>query len=390
MKQRTADRMEGIEEYFLAKTIRRMEGKSAGDEIINLAVGNPDLTPPKEVIKELTMSVKGKNSHGYQPSAGNEKFRKAAAAWYKKSFGVSLDCEKEVISLIGSKEGIFHLSLAFLNKGDKVIAPDPGYPIYSYCASLIQAETVHYNLTSKNKWQIDMDELKEKCSGRVKIIWLNSPHMPTGSILKKKTFESVVQFARRRNILVVHDNPYSFILNENKPLSILSVKNGKETAVELCSLSKTYNMPGFRVAIAAGNREALDAIIRTKSIVDSGSYMPIQMGAVKALSLNAGWHKKLNGVYSARKKEVLKLAGLLNCSVEGSESGMFVWAKLPGNTDDKEFFEKLLNETNVLVTPGSIYGKNGKGYIRISLCQPVEKIKCVQERIKNIKGRIQC
>lgn len=389
MKLVTAERMSGIEEYSLAKTIRQIEKESARGEIISLAVGDPDLRPPKEVIKALTLCAKEEKSHNYQPSVGSSIFRYEAAKWYKRVFGVSLE-QSEVISLIGSKEGIFHLSLALLNEGDKVMVPDPGYPIYRCCASLLRAGIVTYNLTSANDWQIDISELEKKYTGKVKIIWLNSPHMPTGSILKKKSMEEVITFASDHKILVVHDNPYSFILNRNKPVSILSIKGAKENVVELCSLSKTFNMPGFRTAIAAGNKEALDAIIRTKSIVDSGSYLPVQMGAAKALALGKNWYKEQNSIYSKRKVEALKLVKLLNCTVEGSCAGMFLWAKLPGKADDNKFTKCLFDKTKILVTPGSVYGKNGKGYIRISLCLPVEKIKTAQERIIKQKAGLAC
>jgi aspartate/methionine/tyrosine aminotransferase len=389
MKIVTAERMRGIEEYSLAKAIRQVEKESAREEIISLAVGDPDLRPPKKVIEALTFNVKEEKSHNYQPSVGSSVFRNEAVKWYKRVFSVSLD-QSEVISLIGSKEGIFHLSLALLNKGDNVMVPDPGYPIYRCCASLLQAGVITYNLTAANEWQIDISELEKKYTGKVKIIWLNSPNMPTGSILKKKNMEEVINFASKNKILVVHDNPYSFILNKDKPFSVLSVKGARENAVELCSLSKTFNIPGFRTAIAAGNKEALEAIIKTKSIIDSGSYLPVQTGAARALTLGKRWYKEQNSIYSKRKEEVIKLAKLLNCTVEGSSAGMFLWARLPGKTDDKKFIKRLFDKTQILVTPGSLYGNNGKGYIRISLCLPDEKIKVAQERIKKQKAGSAC
>jgi len=381
MELKTAERLENMEEYFLANTIRKYGSASGNNDIINLAVGNPDLAPPKEVIKELTFSAKGKKSHYYQPSAGSEEFRIAAAQWYKRVFGVSLDYRNEVVSIIGSKEGIFHLSLAYLNKGDKIFAPDPGYPIYSHCASLMQSETIHYSLTAGNNWQVDIEELNKKYSPWIKILWLNSPHMPTGSVLTKRSLEQVIEFGLKNNILVVHDNPYSFILNKRKPASILSLKNAKKVAVELCSLSKSFNMPGFRIAIAAGNVNALNAIMKTKSIIDSGSYLPIQMGAVKAFSIDESWFASQNEIYRKRREEVIKLANMLNCTFQPEGSGMFLWGKLPAGVNDKNFVEKLFTQTKVLVTPGSIYGKKGKGYIRISFCQPVQKIKAAEQRI---------
>ncbi len=381
MELKTAERLNNIEEYFLAKTIRKFGLNPGTDDIINLAVGNPDLAPPKEVIKELSISAKGKKSHCYQPSAGSEEFRNAAACWYKKIFGVSLDYRNEVVSLIGSKEGIFHLSLAYLNKGDKILAPDPGYPIYSHCASLMQSETIHYNLTADNNWQINPEELNKKYSRRIKILWLNSPHMPTGSLLTRNSFELVIEFALKNNILVVHDNPYSFILNNKKPASILSVKNAKKAAVELCSLSKSFNIPGFRIAIAAGNVNALNAIIRTKSIIDSGSYLPLQAGAVKALSLDSKWFDAQNDIYRKRRDEVYNLVKSLKCSYRLNCPGMFLWAKLPQGMNDINFTEKLFEKTKILVTPGSIYGNRGKGHIRVSYCQPVDMIKVAVQRI---------
>jgi len=383
MKLKTADRLNCIEEYFLAKTLR----KGTGKDVINLAVGNPDIPPPPEVIKALMKSIEEKGSHLYQPSAGNEIYRRQAAQWYKKTFGVSLDYGKELISLIGSKEGIFHISLALLNKGDRVFAPDPGYPIYRHCAELTESKPIVYNLLESNGWQIDISELEEKCTGREKIIWLNSPHMPTGSLLTKRTLQNVVQFAKERNIIIVHDNPYSFILNREKPLSILSIKGAKDIAVELCSLSKTFNMPGFRLAAAAGNSALLEAVIKTKSIADSGSFLPLQMAAVKAFSLGNSWHKKLNVIYGKRQSEAVKLARLLACAVSENSSGMFIWAKLPGKQDDIEFCNELFNSAKILFTPGSIYGKNGKGHVRISLCAPVEKIKQAQELIIKQRGK---
>ncbi len=384
-----ADRMNGVEEYFLAKALRGGGYAVKGRELINFGVGNPDLLPPEEVVNEIAASSKEAESHKYQPSTGSILFRRKAVEWYNKNFGVELDYESELISLLGVKDGIFHISLAYLNKGDKVFVPDPGYPVYSHTASLMQAVPVQYNLNSAGRWQVNIKELEEKTAGRVKIIWLNSPNMPTGSILEEKTFKAVINFARRNNILIVHDNPYSFILNGSKPFSILSIKGAKETAVELISLSKTYNMQGFRIAIAAGNAGVLDAIGRTKSITDSGGYLPIQHSAVKALAMKKGWVKKLNGIYAERKKEVEIMARMLGCETGTNNAGMFVWAKLPGNGNDVEFYADLLKRAGILVTPGSVYGKNGKGHIRISLCQPVEKIKIAQERINNlIKGKV--
>lgn len=379
-----AGRLDGLEEYFLAKTMRKINGREKGD-IINLAVGNPDLEPPRAVINGLTKAAVKKFSNGYQPSIGSETFRIKAVEWYSNKLGVKLDYKKEVISLIGSKEGIFHISLAMLNPGDKILAPDPGYPVYGLCAKLLGAKTVKYNLNKGNDWQIDIEELKSKCKGKVKILWLNSPHMPTGSRLTNKNLQAVIKFAKAENILVVHDNPYSFILNKQKPASILSLPGAMENVIEFCSLSKTFNIPGFRIAIAAGNEDVLNAIAKTKSIIDSGSYLPLQMGAVNAFSLGNEWFAKLNKIYAKRKELIIEMASVLGCSVEKNSSGLFVWGKLPCGIDDMKFTEKLLSEQKILVTPGSVYGRNGKGYIRISLCQPEEKIKSAISRIKNIE-----
>jgi len=389
MKLKFAERIEGLEEYFLAGAIKRMGNGKGSEQVISFAVGSPDLQPPHQVIRELTKGARAKHTNGYQPSIGTKLFRAKAADWYNEKFGVKLNKGSEVISLIGSKEGIFHISLAMLNKGDKILAPDPGYPIYSHCAKLLGAETISYNLLKENGWKIDINELRKKCRGNVKILWLNSPHMPTGTELTKKNIAEVIEYAKEKNILVVHDNPYNFILNKKKPFSILSIKGAKENVVEFCSLSKSFNIPGFRIAIAAGNSEAINAISRTKSIIDSGSYLPLQLGAVKAFELKDDWFDSLNSVYESRKKALLKLVASLGCRTEEKSSGLFVWAKLPAGTDDMEYTEKLFAANKILVTPGSVYGSNGKGYLRFSLCQPVEKIKMANERIvKNKMGAI--
>lgn len=383
----TAERFEGIEEYSLSRLIRNAEMNSSG--IINLAVGNPDLNPPAEVIRELQDAASRKGAHSYQPTGGGDYFKKAAVEWYKKIFGVNLNPAAEIISLIGSKEGIFHISLTMLNGGNKVFVPDPGYPIYSISAKIVGAEAIAYSLNRRNNWQIDFAELKENYTGNEKIIWINTPHMPTGTGLSIETLKKLIRFAMERNILIVNDNPYSMILNRKKPFSILSLEGASGCCVELCSLSKSFNIPGFRIALAAGNQKVISALIKSKSITDSGSYLPLHSAAVKAFELNSSWFTKLNEEYSRRKAEALKLALLLGTAAEENSSGMFLWCRLPEGAGDKSFCDNLLKLAGILLTPGSIYGNNGKGYVRISLCRPFNEINEAIERIKNInKGEL--
>lgn len=388
MEIMTSERLEGIEEYSLAKIIREAEVNSS--EIINLAVGNPDLSPPAEVIRELKEAASRKGSHSYQPSGGGEHFRKAAAGWYRKIYGVNLNPSKEIISLIGSKEGIFHISLAMLNSDDRVFVPDPGYPIYSISAKIMGAEAVPYNISSDNNWQIDFTELEEKFTGREKIIWINTPHMPTGTRLTADTLKRLIRFAEEKNILIVNDNPYSMILNSEKPMSILSLEGGAGCSVELCSLSKSFNIPGFRVALAAGNQKIISALVKSKSITDSGTYLPLHSAAVKAFELNDSWFNVLNEEYKSRKIEAHKMAGLLGCNTGTNTSGMFLWCRLPIGADDKTFCSRLFQLSGILLTPGSIYGENGNGYVRISLCRPAADIQQAINRIEKINKRELC
>jgi len=379
-----AQRLNSTEEYYFATKLREIAKRRAeGENIINLGIGSPDLIPATESLEELAAQSKKHDAHGYQSYTGIPQLRQAFATWYEQYFEVSLNHESEILPLMGSKEGIMHISLAFLNPGDKVLVPDPGYPAYNAVANIVGAEVIKYNLTEENKWLPDFEELESLASDGIKILWLNYPHMPTGTKATKVMFEQLISFARKHKILVVNDNPYSFILNE-EPLSILAVPGAKNLAIELNSLSKSHNMAGWRIGCVAGDAEYLKCILTIKSNMDSGMFKPLQMAAVKALGKDAGWYKSINAEYAKRQLLAMEIFDKFKVKYDKAQTGMFVWGKIPPTFENSyAFSDHFLDSKSVFFTPGAIFGKNGEQYVRISLCSKQEVFKEVISRLEN-------
>ena len=377
-----AKRLHTVEEYYFSKKLREVAQLMAqGKPVINMGIGSPDMAPAPEVLEALSRSLTDSKAHQYQSYQGLPELRQAIAAFYKEYFAVGLNFNSEVLPLMGSKEGILHISMAFLNEGDEVLIPNPGYPTYTSVTNLVQATPVYYDLVEDNNWLPDIHALEARDLSKVKIMWLGYPHMPTGAKANKQLFIDLVAFAKRNNILLVNDNPYSFVLNEDQ-LSILSIEGAKETALELNSLSKTFNMAGWRVGMMLGNEENINAVLKVKSNMDSGMFYGIQKGAISALQSSPEWYKNLNRIYKRRRDLIFKLADKLNCSYDKNAVGMFVWAKLPeGINSSEKFIDDILNEKSIFITPGTIFGSNGEGYIRFSLCVSEDKIK---EAIKRL------
>ena len=342
--------------------------------------------PSQETVQTLSEQAFLEGNHGYQPYRGIPDLRKAMADWYQRTYGVTVDSTVQLLPLIGSKEGIFHISMAFLNPGDRVLTPNPGYLAYPAAARIVGAEPVFYDLTEKSNWLPNLDALQNNDLSRVKIMWINYPHMPTGAVANIAAFQQLVAFARRHHILICHDNPYSLILNPN-PLSIFNADGAFDCCLELNSLSKSHNMAGWRIGMAIGNRDYIDAILKVKSNLDSGMFLPLQKAAVSALQNSAEWHQQQNQQYSQRKKIVCKLLDSLNCSYQKETAGMFVWAKAPDHIDDVEvFLDELLYEAGIFIAPGKIFGSNGERFIRVSLCAPEERLQQAVERIRKWKS----
>ena len=376
-------RLNSVEEYYFSKKLREVSKMvQNGEPIINMGVGSPDLFPSKNVINEIKSSLSNPSAHKYQSYQGLPELREAISQFYKKYFCINLNPLNEVLPLMGSKEGIMHISLAFLNAGDEVLIPNPGYPTYSSVTKLVEASPVFYDLNSENNWFPNLSDIEKRDLSKVKIMWINYPHMPTGASADLSKFEELVKFAKRNNILLVNDNPYSFILNDNF-LSLLSVKNSKNYVLELNSLSKSFNMSGWRVGMLVGSSKNIEKVLKVKSNMDSGMFYGIQKGAISALNLDSSWFEDLNKIYSERRKLIWKLAEKLNCSFDKSPKGLFVWAKLPDNIKSSEkFIDKILNENKIFIAPGTIFGSNGEGYIRFSLCIDEYKIKEAINRIE--------
>ena len=369
-----AERISGINEYYFSSKLREVKTLiDSGKEIINLGIGSPDLMPPISAIENLKSGLSVKNAHKYQSYNGIDRIRLEISRFYKFHYGVDLNYKTDILPLIGSKEGIFHISMAFLSKNDKVLIPNPGYPAYSSITNLIGNSVVYYNLSEKNNWLPDLDELNKHDLSEVKLMWINYPHMPSGSLASISFLKKLVDFAASNNILLVNDNPYSFILNK-KPISIMNVEGAMEYCIELNSLSKSFNMAGWRIGFAVGNKEYISNILKVKSNIDSGMFLPLQLGAVSALSESKEWFKLLNKEYQKRRELVWILADKLNCKFSKNTAGMFVWAKISSTNNSKKFVDKLLNEKDIFVAPGVIFGSNGEGYIRISLCNTIENI----------------
>lgn len=376
-------RLNSVEEYYFSKKLREVSKMiQNGEPIINMGVGSPDLFPSKNVINEIKSSLTNPSAHKYQSYQGLPELREAISQFYKKYFCINLNPLNEVLPLMGSKEGIMHISLAFLNAGDEVLIPNPGYPTYSSVTKLVEASPVFYDLNSENNWFPNLSDIEKRDLSKVKIMWINYPHMPTGASADLSKFEELVKFAKRNNILLVNDNPYSFILNDNF-LSLLGVKNSKNYVLELNSLSKSFNMSGWRVGMLVGSSKNIEKVLKVKSNMDSGMFYGIQKGAISALNLDSSWFEDLNKIYSERRKLIWKLAEKLNCSFDKNSKGLFVWAKLPDNIKSSEkFIDKILNENKIFIAPGTIFGSNGEGYIRFSLCIDEYKIEEAINRIE--------
>ena len=383
---KTSKRLKGIGEYYFSQKLREIEElNKAGKNIINLGIGSPDRPPHPDVIKVLQEESAKPDMHAYQSYKGSPVLRKAMSDWYKKWYHVELDPDTEILPLIGSKEGIMHICMTYLDKGDEVLVPDPGYPTYTSAVKLAGAKCVEYKLREKNNYEPDLDKLQKKKLKKVKLMFVNYPQMPTGQLPTKELFERLVAFGKKNKILIVHDNPYSFILN-NEPLSLLSIYGAKDWVIELNSLSKSHNMAGWRVGMLCGAKERIEEVLRFKSNMDSGMFLPVQLAAAKALSLGKEWHEEVNKVYKARREKVFELLDLLGCTYSKEQAGLFVWARAPEiYKDGFTLSDEVLYKSNVFITPGGIFGGAGKKYVRVSLCSTEEKIQEAARRIKNVK-----
>ena len=382
-----ADRLGLVSEYYFSRKLKEVAQMNAeGKDIISLAIGSPDMPPSKQTIDTLCQVAQQPEAHGYQPTMGIAELRQAMAQFYKKWYGVEIDAQSEVQPLIGSKEGILHVTLAFVNPGEEVLVPNPGYPTYTSLSKILGAKVVNYNLKAENGWQPDFEELESMDLSGVKLLWSNYPNMPTGANARRETYEKLVDFAKRHNIVVVNDNPYSFILN-NHPISLLQVPGAKDCCIEFNSMSKSHNMPGWRVGLAASNSQFIQWILKVKSNIDSGTFRAIQLAAAKAYDNDEQWHHAAHiDTYSRRRVYAEKIMQAMNCEYEKTQVGMFLWGRIPDKYKDaEELTEKVLQEGKVFITPGFIFGTNGSRYVRISLCAKDEKLKEALERIENMK-----
>jgi aspartate/methionine/tyrosine aminotransferase len=377
-----AKRLNTVEEYYFSKKLREVNLLIAsGKPIINLGIGSPDLQPPKKVMNALIDCFSSPNANKYQSYQGLPELRNSISSFYKEHFSVNLSPSTEVLPLMGSKEGIMHISMAYLNEGDEVLIPNPGYPTYQSVTELVGAAPVFYELDETNNWLPDLKALEKLDLSKVKLMWVNYPHMPTGAQPTQFLFEDLVAFAKRNNILIINDNPYSFILNDN-PTSILSVEGSKDVCLELNSLSKTFNMAGWRVGMVLGSSEHISNILKVKSNMDSGMFYGIQKGAIEALKCSKMWFVTLNSVYKQRRDLVWQLAETLNCTYDKNATGLFVWAKLPAFIKSEEFIDLVLKDNHIFITPGTIFGSKGEGYIRFSLCATTEVIEEAIARVR--------
>ena len=376
-----SDRLKNLKEYYFSVKLREVNKLiKSGQNIINMAIGNPDISPHKNVKKALTDSLKFDKSHMYQSYQGIPELRSSISIYYERKYNVILEKNSEILPLMGSKEGIIHISLAFLNKGDRVLIPNPGYPTYLSATKMVEAKPVFYDLEENNKWYPNIEKLKSLNLKGIKIMWINYPNMPTGSNFDNKKLSEIVKFTKEQNIILINDNPYSLILNNN-PKSIFNVRNSFESCLELNSLSKSHNIPGWRVGMVIGSKDKIDKILKVKSNMDSGMFYGIQKGAVEALNLPDLWFNNLNKEYEKRKKLVLKFCDILDLKVQSGSVGMFVWAKILNNQNSYNYIDDLLTKHKIFITPGTIFGSVGEGYVRISLCVSIEKIKEAINRI---------
>ena len=384
-----ADRLANVSEYYFSRKLKEVAQMNAeGKDVISLGIGSPDMPPSEETINVLCEQAKRADVHGYQPTVGIPELRQAMADWYKRWYDVDLNPATEIQPLIGSKEGILHVTLAFVNPGDQVLVPNPGYPTYTSLNKILGSEIVNYNLREDNGWQPDFEELEKTDLSRVKLMWTNYPNMPTGANATMELYEKLVNFARRHNIVIVNDNPYSFILNDH-PQSILATEGAKECCIEFNSMSKSHNMPGWRVGLLATNAQFVQWILKIKSNIDSGTFRPLQLAAAQAYQNSMEWHEEANiHVYSRRRKLAEEIMQTLGCSFDTNQVGMFLWGRIPDSYNDvEELTEKVLHEARVFITPGFIFGSNGKRYIRISLCAKPETLKTAYSKISSILAK---
>ena len=382
-----AERLSLVSEYYFSRKLKEVAQMNAeGKDIISLAIGSPDMPPSKQTIQTLCEVASRPDTHGYQPTMGTPELRKAMADFYKRWYGVDLNPATEIQPLIGSKEGILHVTLAFVNPGEEVLVPNPGYPTYTSLSKILGAKVVNYDLMEDNGWQPDFEQLEKMDLSRVKLMWTNYPNMPTGGNARMETYERLVDFARKHNIVVVNDNPYSFILND-KPMSLLQVEGAKDCCIEFNSMSKSHNMPGWRVGMCATNPTFISWILKIKSNIDSGTFRGIQLAAAAALSNDEEWHHEANiETYSRRRKYAEQIMDALGCKYDPNQVGMFLWGRIPDSYSNcEELTERVLHEARVFITPGFIFGSKGERYIRISLCAKEEKIQAALERIERLK-----
>jgi len=385
MKQiQPANRLNQVSEYYFSRKLKEIADMNAkGKNVISLGVGSPDLPPSSATIETLSQKSHKPDAHGYQPYVGIPELREAFAAWYKKWYGVELNPVNEIQPLIGSKEGILHISMAFLNPGDEVLVPNPGYPTYSSVSNLVEAKIVTYDLDENNGWEPDFAALEKMDLSKVKLMWVNYPNMPTGANATIALYEKLVAFGKKHGIVICNDNPYSFILND-KPISILSVEGAKDICIELNSMSKSHNMPGWRIGMLASNAQFVQWVLKVKSNIDSGMFRPMQKAAIAALGNPVAWHEEMNKVYRKRREAAGHIMDAMGCTYDKNQVGMFLWGKVSDQWENGEkLSDKVLYDGNVFITPGFIFGSKGDKYVRISLCCPEEKLKEALERIKS-------
>ena len=381
-----AERLSLVSEYYFSRKLKEVAQMNAeGKDIISLAIGSPDMPPSEQTIEKLCEVAHQPDAHGYQPTQGTPELREAMAGFYKRWYGVELDARSELLPLIGSKEGILHITLAFVNPGDEVLVPNPGYPTYTSLSKILGAKIVNYDLREDNGWQPDFDELEKMDLSRVKLMWTNYPNMPTGGNARMETYERLVKFAHEHDIVVVNDNPYSFIINEH-PISLMQVPQAKECCIELNSMSKSHNMPGWRIGMCASNAQFISWILKVQSNIESGTFRGLQLAAAEAYRNSDEWHRVANiERYRARRKYAERIMDVLGCRYDTEQVGMFLWGRIPDNYSNcEELTERVLHEARVFITPGFIFGSNGDRYIRISLCAKEEKLKAALCRIEQI------
>ncbi len=383
-----AARLATVGEYYLQRKMKEVARLNAeGKDIVSLGIGGPDCPPAQEVIDTMVENVKRPDTHSYQLGIGLPELREAFSAWYKKHYNVDLNPTSEILPLIGSKEGILHISMAFINPGDRVLVPNPGYPTYTSVSRLVGAEIVNYDLSEDLGWMPDFNALEKMDLTGVKLMWTNFPNMPTGAPAWPGLFNRLIDFGRRHNIVIVHDNPYSFILNEN-PMSILSVEGAKDIAIEMNSLSKSHNMAGWRVGMLASNPTFVQWILKVKSNIDSGQFKPLMLAAARALAIDDSWYEELNKTYRQRRVVIEQIMTALGCKFDPRQQGLFLWGRIPDDCPSSEYLaDKVLNEARVFITPGFIFGSNGERYIRLSLCAPVDKLNEALKRVTEFNSK---